>query len=111
MKQFLCLIFMLSMGFNYSFAQKQVSGQVKDVNGEAIIGANISVKEMPSIGTITDIDGGFSLMVPEGGTILIFSYTGYQTQEVAITASPMMVSMSSGVLLNELVVVGYGEKS
>ena len=62
---------------------RAVSGIVKDASGETIIGANVSVKGTTT-GTITDIDGKFSLNVPVGSTIKI-SYIGYQDFETVIT--------------------------
>lgn len=93
-----------------AFAQKTVSGVVTDAgNGDALIGANILVKGTDN-GTITDIDGSYSLRAKEGD-VLVFSYAGYADQEVTIGASNSYnVSMSGGKLLDEVVVVGYGSQ-
>ena len=90
------------------FAQKTVSGKITDAtNGEALIGANVLVKGTND-GTITDIDGSYSLKAAEG-QVLVFSYTGYSDQEITVgTSSTIDVSMSAGALLDEVVVVGYG---
>lgn len=58
---------------------KSISGVVKDESGLPVIGANIIVKEDPTHGTITDIDGKFNLDVPQGVTLEV-SYIGYNTQ-------------------------------
>ncbi len=89
-------------------AQKMVSGIVKDAaNGDALIGANVLVKGSGT-GTITDIDGTYSLKASEGD-VLVFSYAGYTDQEVAVgTSSTINISLSAGKLLDEVVVVGYG---
>ncbi len=88
--------------------QVQLSGTVKDEKGEPIIGANISVPGT-SIGTITDIDGRYALTVPHG-TMLKFSYIGYNDQEFTITnQTNLNVTMrEDSEMLDEVVVVGYG---
>lgn len=60
-----------------------VKGQVVDANGEPIIGASVMVKGNSSNGTITNIDGNFSLNDASGG-ILVISYIGYKTQEIVV---------------------------
>lgn len=86
-----------------------VKGQVVDVNNEPIIGASVKVKGTVN-GTVTDIDGSFSLNnVPDNG-ILEISYIGYKTQEVLVkgkNAIEIILKEDTG-LLNEVVVVGYG---
>ena len=69
------------------YGQRTLSGTVTDAsNGEPLIGANILAVGTSS-GTITEIDGSFTLEVPEGVTALQVSYTGYRTLEVPIGAS------------------------
>ncbi|MBK9255507.1 MAG: SusC/RagA family TonB-linked outer membrane protein [Saprospiraceae bacterium] len=100
---------LLFAGFTVSVAaQKTVSGTVTDAsNSEPLIGANVLIKGAGT-GTITDIDGTYSLKVEEG-SVLIFSYAGYTDQEITIGASSTInVSLSAGKLLDEVVVVGYG---
>ncbi|MBC7883962.1 MAG: SusC/RagA family TonB-linked outer membrane protein, partial [Saprospiraceae bacterium] len=89
-------------------AQKMVSGSVTDAaNGDALIGANVLVKGT-GLGTITDIDGTYSLKASEGD-VLVFSYAGYTDQEITVgTSTTVNVSLSAGRLLDEVVVVGYG---
>ncbi|MCD8263604.1 MAG: carboxypeptidase-like regulatory domain-containing protein [Tannerellaceae bacterium] len=58
----------------------EVSGQVVDEQDNPLIGVNAGVKGT-TIGTITDIDGNFSLRVTNGNAVLVFSYIGYQQQE------------------------------
>ena len=76
--------FMLCIMFTATaFAQqKTIKGTVVDATGEPLIGVNVSVKGT-TIGIITDIDGNYTLEVPSKSTI-VFSYIGYQTQEVAV---------------------------
>ena len=88
-------------------AQKTVKGQITDaVTGESVIGASI-VQKGTTNGVITDIDGNYSINVPDGATLVISSI-GYQTVEVA--AKPVLnVQLKEDVLmLEETVVVGYG---
>lgn len=63
--------------------QKEITGTVKDAQGEAIIGATITIKDQPGLGTITDIDGNFKI---KAGTyeILSISYLGYETTEIPV---------------------------
>lgn len=91
-------------------SQKTISGVVSDAsNGDALIGANVLVKGT-STGTITDIDGSYSLSANEGD-VLVFSYAGYTDQEVVIGASKTVnVALAAGKLLEEVVVVGYGSQ-
>lgn len=91
------------------YGQRTISGTVTDAsNGEPLIGANI-LAVGTSTGTITDIDGSFSLEVPEGVTALQVSYTGYRTMEVPLGASNTLdIQLEAGSVLNEIVVIGYG---
>ena len=93
-------------------AQRTVSGVVIDETGEALIGANITVKGAEGVGTATDIDGNFSVTVPDGYNTLIFSYTGYSTKEMELGAANTLgtITMSEGEVLNEVVVTGLGIK-
>ncbi len=109
MKQVLFSTLILFGCVGMTFGQRTVSGKVIDSAGEAVIGANVTVKESPGVGTITDIDGMYSLSVPSGSTILVFSYTGFETQEINLTASnELNVTLSEGKLLEEIVVTGTG---
>src|SRR5690606_15915639 len=64
-------------------AQKVVKGTVSDINGIPIIGANVIVKET-TIGTVTDIDGAYTLEVPGDNSIIVFSYIGYNSSETIV---------------------------
>ena len=93
-------------------AQKTVTGKVTDRQGEALIGANVSVIGDQLIGTVTDLEGMFSLEVPENTTTLSISYTGFKSLEVAIGANNTVeVLLDAGELLDEVVVIGYGTQS
>ena len=88
--------------------QKTISGTVVDNNNEPVIGANIQVKGT-SVGTASDVDGKFSLAVPEGGKTLVVSYIGFITQEVPIDKTSFTIGLKENLSqLDEVVVVGYG---
>jgi len=89
-------------------SQRTVSGVVTDTEGVTLIGANVTVQGT-STGTVTDIDGTYSLQVPDEAEYLVYSYTGYETVELAITGTAMDVTLAEGQLLDEVVVIGYGE--
>ena len=76
-------------GIVTTVAQRTITGMVTDDTGEPLIGAAILVKATSS-GTVTDIDGTYSLTLPEGATTLVFSYTGFQTQEITIGTSDVI---------------------
>lgn len=85
-----------------------VKGQVKDDAGEPIILANV-LQLGTSNGTVTDMDGNYSISVPSNAT-LQFSFMGYQTQDVAVNGrTTINVTLSEDAeLLDEVVVIGYG---
>ncbi|MCB0563999.1 MAG: TonB-dependent receptor [Phaeodactylibacter sp.] len=99
-----CLLF----GLQFSYAQRTITGTVTDAEtNETLIGANIVVTGTSS-GTVTDFDGNFSLEVPEDAASLTISYTGYTPQQVSIEGvNSLNVALSSGTVLDEVVVVGY----
>ncbi len=88
--------------------RRQISGKVTDENGEPVIGANIMEKGTTN-GTVTDIDGNFTLQVPEN-TVLQVSYIGYLTIEEPVGNRQMVnISMKEDVqVMDEVVVIGYG---
>ena len=92
-----------------SIAQaKVITGTVTDQTGETIISASVVVKGT-TIGTVTDFDGNYTLEVPDDATILVFSYIGLQTQEVAIKSNVINVTLKeNSEVLEEVVVTGYG---
>lgn len=87
---------------------KTITGVIKDERGEPVIGANIIVKGTTN-GTVTDIDGRYTLQVPEGAVLQV-SYIGYNTQEVKVGANNTVnVSLrEDSEALDEVVVIGYG---
>ena len=69
-------------------------------------GASVQVQGT-SQGTITDLDGNFTLTVPQGATLVV-SFIGYKTQEVAAAPSVIITLQDDAELLGEVVVIGYG---
>lgn len=89
--------------------QKTINGKVLDATGEPIIGANVLVKGTTN-GTITDIDGNFTLNVPTE-CVLQISYIGFNTQEIKVTSTTNDITVNlkeDSKTLEEVVVVGYG---
>lgn len=109
--KFLLSCFMLLMSV-VAFAQNQVTGHVADATGEPIIGANVTVKGT-TVGTITDIDGNFTLEVASTDGTLVVSFIGYKSAEAAIKGkSPINVILQEDTeTLDEVVVVGYGTQN
>ena len=87
---------------------KKVTGNVSDAEGP-IIGASVVEKGNPNNGTVTDLDGNFTLNVKPGATIVV-TYIGYQKQEIAVgNQSSFKITMKTDdKTLDEVVVVGYG---
>ncbi|WP_106625667.1 TonB-dependent receptor [Bacteroides sp. Marseille-P3684] len=102
-----CCVAGLVMAQNH---RRELRGVVVDTNGEAVIGANISVKGT-KLGTITDFDGAFTLQLPDSVRALQVTYIGFQSQTVAVTpgqTSLRVVLQNDLRQLDEVVVVGYG---
>ena len=88
--------------------EKTITGTVKDIDGLPLIGATVRLKG-GDIGTVTDFDGKFSISLPNDATSLIISYTGYKDLEVTISGlSKIDVVLNEGLILEEVIVVGYG---
>ena len=89
---------------------KNISGTILDSKGDAIIGANVIIKGT-SIGTISDLNGNFSLSVPKQGVLQI-NYIGYASQEINLGDKNVfnIVLHEDTELLDEVVVVGYGQQ-
>lgn len=89
---------------------KIVKGTVKDANGEPLPGATVMVSGNNSQGTVTDIDGNFSINASEGSELVV-TFIGYNQQKIKVDGrNTYAVSMSEeSNTLNELVVIGYGQ--
>ncbi|MEL6720477.1 MAG: carboxypeptidase-like regulatory domain-containing protein, partial [Bacteroidota bacterium] len=100
-------LLMILLCYGSLLSQRTITGTIENENGESLIGASVQAKGTFT-GTVTDIDGNYSIQVEESTSILVFSYTGYETQEIEIGASNTMdVTMKEGVSLSEVVVIGY----
>lgn len=90
---------------------KNITGVVVDNSGTPIIGANVVVKGKSGVGTITDIDGKFTLQDVAEGTTLLISYIGYTEQSVVVPRNAMSLEVTlheDTQKLDEVVIVGYG---
>ena len=104
MKQLLLFVFLLLCTISYS--QHTVSGVITDNTGTGMIGTNVSVKGTLN-GTVTDLNGDYTIKLDDPNGTLIISYVGYATQEIAIEGrKEINVVLSSGDLLSEVVVTG-----
>jgi TonB-dependent starch-binding outer membrane protein SusC len=104
----LCLFLLANLA---TFAQSvKVSGSVKDKSGEPLPGVSIVIKGTTS-GTITAVNGSFELEVPSPSAVLVFSFIGFQNNEITVgTQKTINVVMQEENLgLNEVVIVGYGQ--
>lgn len=107
----LVILFMALITTCQLFAQKTLTGTVKDgnANGEAIIGATVQITGTGT-GTITDIDGNFSVEVPAGKNQITVSYVGYKSQTINVAGKSHVnvVLHADATNMDEVVVVGYG---
>ena len=103
---FLCCGFLIDANAQ----SKTISGTVTDADNLPLPGVNIVVKGT-TIGTVTDIDGNYTLSVPEGTEEVVFSYIGYAPQTRPLGTGPLNLSfVESAVGLDEVVVTGLGIK-
>ena len=108
MKKTLTSLLLLLFAIGFTYAQRTVTGVITDSSGEPLIGATILAKGT-SIGTISDLEGAFSLEISEDITTLVFSFTGFESQEVDISDQAYLtITMSEGKLLEEVVVTALG---
>lgn len=106
----LSMMLFVLFSMTVAMAQVLVKGTVIDKTGESVIGASIQVKGTTQ-GTITDIDGKFSLGVPDKKSVIVISFIGYATKELQVDPSkPMSIVLEEDTkVLDEVVVVGYQE--
>ena len=102
----LLVVFIMSLA---SYAQKTVTGNVRDVFGEPMIGVNILV-EGANKGVVTNIQGDFTIDNVSDNTVLKFSYIGFRDQKVVVDGNNIInvIMHEDATALNEVVVVGYG---
>ena len=89
-----------------------VKGTVVDSNGEPLIGATVAVKGKPSVVTVTDLDGNFTLTkVPSQSSTLVFTYVGMSAHEEKVGSKRTFnITLAEDAMLEEVVVVGYGQQ-
>lgn len=87
-----------------------VRGNITDVNGDPLIGASIVVKDNPTVGTVSDIDGNYSISLSNKNATLLFNYIGYASREEAVNNRRIInvVLQDDATQLKDVVVVGYG---
>ncbi len=105
----LCLLMMTLIVQGVWAQVRTVTGTVSD-GRDPLIGVTVQVKGNAKVGTITDVDGKYSIEVTSPGTILVYSYVGYQTTEKMVGQNSRLdvVMKADDKSLDEVVVVGYG---
>lgn len=105
----LCLLLMIFIVQDIMAQGKTVSGIVTDGN-EPLIGVTVQVKGNSKLGTVTDLNGHYTLNVTSAGTILVYSYVGFETTERMVgNDSKIDIQLKTNSKnLDEVVVVGYG---
>jgi TonB-linked SusC/RagA family outer membrane protein len=92
-----------------AISQRTVSGTVNDDTGNPLIGASVVVKDNPTVGTITDLDGNFKLKLDANAKVLLVSFIGFTPMEYELGASDdISITMTSGVQLEDVVVTALG---
>ena len=105
--QRLLLLVVVAVSSTVAMAQSKVQGKVVDATGEPIIGASVKVKGTAT-GTVTDLDGNFTLNNVADNSKLEISYVGFYTQTVNAGSNVNITLEEDKQLLDEVVVVGYG---
>jgi hypothetical protein len=84
MRNFVLIFFTCCLFSFQAYSQTVVSGRIKDSKtSEPLAGVNVIVKGFGSIGTVSDVNGNYRLEIP-GGSVLVFSFIGYQNQEILL---------------------------
>ncbi|MEM8523952.1 MAG: TonB-dependent receptor [Bacteroidota bacterium] len=103
------LTLLLGIGISWSYAQDAIiEGTVTDVEGTALIGANVLIKDT-STGTVTDFEGKYALKLQNGTYVLVVTYTGYAPAEKEVTVNgtaTLDFELAFGTALDEVVVSG-----
>ncbi len=108
MKHLTLVFAMMLMCISMAFAQRTISGTVTDESGSPLPFANVFV-EGTTVGTTTDIDGNYTLKVPEGATTIVVAYTGYGDMKLALGDSNALdFTMAEGEILDEVIVTAVG---
>ena len=94
----------------YKLTTNSVRGKVFDSNGQPLPGANVVV-EGTTIGTVTDLDGNYSITIPNNSSQLTFSFIGYNSKTLPISNTVMNIALEENEMeLEEVVVIGYGSQ-
>ena len=104
------LLLICTLSFSILFAQKKVTGVVKDDKGVPLIGATIIAKNT-KVSTTTDANGAFNINLPQNSNALVISYVGMESQQVSVnnTNSINVTLVTASTSLSDVVVVGYGK--
>nr|WP_240491683.1 TonB-dependent receptor [Flavivirga aquatica] len=97
-------MFLMFIGASDFMMAQEVSGNVVDDTSQPLPGVSVVLKGTTQ-GTTTDFDGNYSITA-SNGNILVFSYVGYETQEIRVSGTTLNVTMQSGVSLSEVVLIG-----
>jgi len=100
-KNFFIMLFVL---LATTVAFSQVTGNVTDDSNEPLLGVSVILKGTAT-GAVTDFDGNYSIDASNGDT-LVFSYVGYESQEIVVSGSSLNVVLATGVSLDEIILVG-----
>lgn len=110
MRKKLSLLFTLIIfGVSIAFAQIPAKGKVVEQNGDPIIGASVQVKGVAGVGAVTNMNGDFSLNVPNGA-VLMFSYVGMKPVEMIATTSMHVVMSEDSEVLEDVIITAMGIK-
>ncbi len=106
------LAMVLFAGMQVMWAQNTITGKVTDVNGSTLPGATVRAAGFSGVGTVTDMDGNYSLEVPQEATNLVFSFVGMKENTVAINGQSVVNATleAEDIGLEEVVVTAVGIK-
>ncbi|MCZ4245499.1 SusC/RagA family TonB-linked outer membrane protein [Pedobacter punctiformis] len=113
MKKLLLCFILYCFAISQAFSQdKVISGKVTSGDALPLPGVSVFVKDAPGNGTQTNAAGTFTLSVPNNAKILVFSFIGYKSKEVAINGTTFNITLEdNAATLNDIVVVGYGTQN
>jgi CarboxypepD_reg-like domain len=110
MKKRLSILILIVLNLSVAWAQQRtIKGKISDEKGVSILGASVIIKGT-TVGNVSDSDGNYSLDIPSNQTVLIISYVGYLTQEIAVGVSNIVdvVLEDDTKALGEVVVTALG---
>ena len=112
MKRIIYSFLLIALCSSFAFSQTfSVAGTVKSsVDNMPLPGVNVVVKNT-SNGTVTDFDGNFSMSDVPLNSVLVFTYLGFETQELPANSNMSVAMMEDNEALDEVILIGYGSKS